>query len=181
MVTKASDWKKSGGTVGGTYELKVPSGHTCLVKRPGPEMFAQQGLMPNSLLEIVMPLIERAQEEGKTGDSTPMPDASMAELQKQILNDPVKIADMITSVDNITVFCVLQPKVWPVSKRDEVLADPDIAEDVKEATLAEYLFVDEVDFADKMFIFQYAVGGSANLERFREGTEALVDAGQAGD
>ena len=98
----------------------------------------------------------------------------------ELLNDSSKFADMITMVDAIAIHCVLAPVVSPESLRAEIWADPGLTQQEKEAKCEELLFVDEVDFEDKMFIFAYAVGGPADVERFRSGTQSLVAAGQAG-
>lgn len=163
MVTDAKSWKKKEEKKG--YELPLPSGNVCLVTRPGPEVFLKQGGVPNGLLGIVLPLLEEAQEKGKQGDGAPLPDEAMVELQKAITADPAKLADMFEMVDNITVQCVLEPLVSPAPPKGTA-RDPEL------------LYVDEVDFEDKIFIFQFAVGGTADLEQFRSGTQALVAAGQ---
>lgn len=164
MVTEAKNWKKAEST----HELTVPSGNVCLVRRPGPSVFLEDGNIPNSLLTLVMPLLEEAQDKGKTGDSTPMPDSSFADLQKIILDDPTKLKDLFTMMDHITVACVVSPVVLP---------EPEIGGERD----PEALYVDEIDFEDKSFIFNFIVGGTADLERFREGTDSAVAARQAGD
>lgn len=177
-TTNAKEWKK--GKKGKYFELEVPSGNTCLVRRPGPDLFTQQGNIPNSLLGVVMPLLEQAQAEGKKGDSTPMPDDAFVELQKAIIEDADKLKDMFAMMDSIVVSCVVAPVVHPISKREEIMADESIPEEERLEKIEDMLFVDEVDFEDKAAIFNYAVGGTADLERFRSGTAALVAAGQDG-
>jgi hypothetical protein len=182
MATSAKDWKKKEEG----HELEVPSGNTCLVRRPGPQAFLQVGIIPNSLLGIIMPLLEDAKEAGAQGDTTPVPETALADLQKEVLDDPTKLQDMFAMVDNIAVLCVIEPALLPVPSwtTEDLEAGRCTAEMVgREARSkkdAEQLYVDDVDFEDKVFVFQYAVGGTADLERFREGTEALVAAGQDG-
>lgn len=178
MATAAKDWKK--GKSDKNYELEVPSGNTCLVRRPGPQALLQSGSIPNSLLGVVMPLLEEAEKKGKQGDSSPTPDAAMADLQKAIIDDPEKLQDMFAMVDHVALQCVIAPHLTPASVRAEILANEELTQEEKDAQLEELLFVDDVDFEDKMVIFNYAVGGTADLERFRAGTQALVAAGQDG-
>lgn len=165
-VTDAKQWKK--GKKEQEFELTVPSGNVCLVRRPGPELFVEQGMIPNSLMALVMPMLDDAKAAGAKGDSKPLEDKDLVDLQKQMMSDPAKLADMFTMIDSITVYCVLAPNVLPAPDSGEPRDD-------------ELLYVDEVDFEDKMFIFQFAVGGTANLAKFRDGTAALVAARQAGD
>ena len=182
MATTARSWKKKNKDDKKLHDVSLPSGNVAQVRRPGPELFVRQGLVPNGLLQMVLPLLEDAKKQGAKGDTSEIPEAEFAKLQEELLSDPSKFADMITMVDNITLACVVQPKVWPASKREEIMAQEgwdQLDAEAQEAALDEYLFVDEVDFEDKMMIFQFAVGGTADLERFRLGTESAVAARQA--
>lgn len=163
MATAANQWKKKEEG----HELTVPSGNVCLVRRPGPDLFMGSGMVPNSLLGIVMPLLQDAQEKGKEGDSSPVPVEVLEPLQQNIMEDPEKISDMFVMIDSITLKCVIEPALSPVPEQGEE-RDP------------ERLYIDDIDFEDKIYIFNYAVGGAADLERFRLGTEAVVAGGQGG-
>lgn len=190
MATGAKQWKKKNKDQEKLVDLEVPSGNTCQVRRPGPELFMRQGMIPNSLMQLILPLLEDAKKQGAKGDSTPIPEEAFGDLQKELLDDPTKFADMLVMVDNITVACVVQPVVWPESKRAEVRQEvrtnaiegtsDEAMEALIEEAMEDYLFVDEVDFEDKMMIFSFAVGGSGELEKFRLGTQSLVAAGPAG-
>lgn len=161
MATNAKEWKKKSAK---SYELEVPSGNVCLVRRPGPSIFAElSGSIPNSLLGEVLPLLEEAERKGKTGDSSPVPPEALAELQDKILKSPQQLSEIVMMADEVTVRCVVEPVVHRVPEDGERDEDK--------------LYVDEVDFEDKIFIMNFVVGGTANLERFREGTQELVAAG----
>lgn len=176
MATTAKEWKKKNKA----HELQLPSGNTCLVRRPGPSVFMQQGMMPNSLLGVVMPLLEDAREKGKLEGGAPLPQEAFVALEKDIIENPEKLTDMFALADNITVACVVAPVVHPVSLRNEILADDSLNDEEKQAKIDDHLFVDDVDDEDKLFIMNFVVGGTADLDRFREGAEALVAAGQDG-
>jgi len=143
--TTASAWKAK--SVEGT-PLVVPSGNTCLVRAPGLQVFIKQGMIPNSLLPIVNDAIKKG--------SVPTND------DFNIQDDPEMLNEMMELMDAVTVYCVVEPAVeaMPVDDEGEPIPfsqrDPDT------------LYVDEVDFTDKIFIFQYAVGGSADLAKFRK-------------
>ena len=71
---------------------------------------------------------------------------------------------------------VVEPPVSPIPPEVEVngvlspgLRDPDV------------LYVDEVDIEDRMFILNFALGGTRNLERFREELADSVRPVQAGE
>lgn len=182
MATSAKEWKKKEEG----YELEVPSGNTCLVRRPGPQVFMQAGNIPNSLLAHILPLLEDAQKKGAEGDKTPLPEAALAEMQKDILDDPQKLQDMFAMVDRVALQCVIEPVVLPVPLwtatdfEGQLCTEEMIGQQALSKKMADNLYVDDVDFEDKIYIFNFAVGGTADFERFRLGTETLVAAGQDG-
>jgi len=120
-------------------ELRVPSGNVCLVRPVGLEAFISQGLIPNALMPII-------QESMKTGESP--------ELTEDMVSAEM-MAAMVKLFDSVTVYVVQQPTVHPAPKPGEEREE-------------DLLYVDEVDLSDKMFIFNFAVGGTRSLEGFRE-------------
>jgi len=125
--------------------LEVPSGNTALVRNPGMQVFLRKGLVPNSL----MPLVRK----GMTGKEP--------EIKLDDINED-QLEAMLDLFDAITCYCVIEPKVLPVPAEGEE-RDP------------EALYVDEVDFEDKQFIFQWAVGGTRDLEQFRKEQSNAVE------
>ena len=159
-VTSASAWKKQ--TVQGT-PLRVPSGNTCLVRAPGMEVFLREGVIPNGLMGII-------QEAMPKGGGN-VPDDAVLE---SLVADQEKLAQIVQLADAVTIYCCIEPKVEPAP----MIPNPRWAEDSLDPRLIvapmghpsrsdDVLYVDEVDFADKMYIFNFAVGGTADLERFR--------------
>lgn len=154
-VTSASDWKKQ--TTAG-IELEVPSGNTCRVKRPdGMRLFMERGMVPNAL----MPLVEEALS-GKKID--------VAALAEEAIKDTNKVKEMIGMIDAVVVDTVIEPVVAPIptDENGNVIpwGDPRRDDSV--------LYVDEVDASDKQFIFNFAVGGTKDLESFREEQAAAM-------
>lgn len=145
--SKASDFKK--GKV--AIDLELPSGNVCLAKRKTLDVFLSEGIIPNSLMGIVQQQLNAAENKD---------DALQGELQK-LASDPEKLKDVMALSDAVVIAVVLEPKVNPKPASEEE-RDEDL------------LYVDEVDMDDKMFIFQWAVGGTASVERFREERSALV-------
>lgn len=146
-VTPVQTWKKR--VTEGTL-LTVPSGNTALVRAPGMQAFLKEGVIPNGLKSIIQDAMVTGLAPG-------------ADVQQSMLDDPEKLQQIMDLVDAVTVACCLDPVVVPVPHdlNGEVLGfnHPDRDENT--------LYVDEVDFNDKLFIFNFAVGGTADLEKFR--------------
>lgn len=164
MVTDAKSWKRAVKT----HELELPSGNVCLARRPGVQAFISNGLIPNSLMEILVPLLDdsRKPQTDKLQDL----DAKVEALQDSLFKDPQKIEDLVDTADRVAIYCVVEPVILPVPQDDEGNEAPALKDPEK-------LYVDEVDLEDKMFIFQWATGGLSDLKPFREATSGDVAAG----
>lgn len=141
--TSASAWKsQNGGTL-----LRVPSGNTCRVKtNVGMQMFLKQGKIPNGLMGFIQDAMAKAKPGMSEKDNLDLDVASL-------LGDTDKLRDILDMAAAVVVEVVLEPVVTPVPPEGEP-RDPGL------------LYVDEVDFADQMYIFNFVVGGTADLERF---------------
>lgn len=152
-VTPASKWRQSTNAEG--HLVTLPSGNVARIKTPGIEVFLVSGMIPNSLL----PIVQQAMEAGKAGK-----EVEADELSQSIFSDPKKMADLIELVDSVAVMSFVEPKVLPVPKEGEGRITE--AEDV--------LYTDEISLEDRMFVFNYASGGTQSLERFRGELQAGV-------
>jgi len=175
----AKTWKRERGE-----DLELPSGNVALVKRPGPQALLSEGILPDTL----MPIVQQAISKGK---------GLRPQDMKKALEDPAKVADMLDSMDRLMVQVVIEPKVAYHKCRklvdmggatagpahDEWVSIPEHMRDgetecencgkVHPAT-DDFIYADDVDMEDKMFIFNYAVGGTRDLERFRSEHAARV-------
>lgn len=146
-VTSAQSWRKQ--TTEGT-PLVVPSGNTCLVRpSSGLDMFIRNGSIPNAL----MPMIQEAIDKGKP------PSAAALNLS----DNPELLSSILEMCDTAAIFMVMEPVIKPIPRDDQGEVIP-----FSQRETGEFLYVDEVVFEDKMFIFNWAVGGTADLEKFRE-------------
>lgn len=136
------------------YELEVPSGNVALVRPVGMQAFLDKGLIPNSLREIALESIK--------GKKTP-------ELKIEDLNEE-QIRNMMQLFDAVTVYCVLKPEVVATPLDDEGVPIPS-----RDREEVDALYVDDVDLQDKMFIFQFACGGTRSVEQFRDEYERSVE------
>jgi len=110
--------------------------------------------IPNNLLAIV----KKAMSDPK---KAPTPEEMMADVEM----DPEKLGAIMDFIDLIVVECLISPIV----KHDPPNEDRDMSPD------RVFLYVDEVDLDDKIFIWQYAVGGTRDLEAFRERQERNME------
>lgn len=159
----AADAWLSGG-IGGMEDLTVPSGQLCLVRRPGLEGLMKAGVLHNvdSLSQIVN---EKHLSRVKGKGSAP----EQAEINmSSLMDDPEGMAEVTHVIDKIVCHCVVKPEIHmtpnDVTRRQQGV-----------------VYADMVDLVDKMFIFNYVVGGTRDLESFRNGLEGAVGGLEAGE
>jgi hypothetical protein len=95
-----------------------------------------------------MEIIQEALQKGNQADIPAMVGVDEGKVDLDMVND------MFEMVERVVMECVVEPKVHPLPEDD--VRDNDL------------LYIDELDAMDKMFIFQWAVGGTSNLEQFLE-------------
>jgi len=155
-------------------DLDLPSGETCRVRRPG-----IQGLIKAGVLHGLDSLTSIVQTETiPTAEGKPKVDI------KAILDDSEKFGSMMTMVDKIVNYVVVEPSIVsslrPVINPESGLVREDangepILEEIPDAEREpELVYDDYIDVMDKMYIMNYAVGGSADLAKFREATQDVV-------
>lgn len=135
----------------GVEDLLLPSGQLCLVQRPG-----IQGLMAAGLLNETDSLtaLVSAGNKARTRKAPTI-------KAEDIATDPKAMADILALMDRVVCYVVLKPKI------ELTPANPSDME-------AGVIYVSSVDLDDKMFLFNYAVGGTRDLERFRKEHAAVV-------
>ena len=139
------------GSSRGYEEIVTPSGQLCLVRRPG-----VQNLIEAGVLHDVDTLSAIVSEEHlkRVGDETQIDVDSFAK-------DAASVANVLHVVDRVVTYCVVKPEV--------VMTPNDVTR-----RQAGVIYADMIDIDDRMFIFNYAVGGTRSVEQFRKDTEALV-------
>lgn len=133
-------------------ELLLPSGNTCLVKRPG-----VQGLIKAGLLDSLDSLTSIVQVEHIDANDP----KKMAAAVSKMAADPARINEALDVVDKAVCFAVVAPKVF--------MPPPD-----GETRMEDAVYADDVDEEDKMFIFQFLVGGTRDVESFRKESQAML-------
>jgi len=150
-TTSAKEWKSKSLRKG--KEMVLPSGHTCIAARVNLMVFMKSGKIPNSLRGM----IDQAMD-GK--------EISQDEILDKLLSGDEKtlktFEDMMKMADAVVCDCMIEPKVIPAPATEEERSDS-------------ILHVDEMDEEDRLFVFNYAVGGTRDLETFRAGQDANVE------
>lgn len=158
-----------------THDLPVPSGQLCQVRMPGVQAMIAAGVFES--IDTLTGLINEKhikRVQGRTPKAGPgSQNGQPVQVDTDaLMKDPKNLAKVFELVDKVTEHMVLQPKVKrPVKKIPqgeigsgeftEVLLKFEERED-------DVVYTDRIDMMDKMFIFQYAVGGDTDVESFRE-------------
>lgn len=158
-----TSWGSTG--IGELEDLKVPSGQLCLVKRVGPQGLMEAGILENvdTLTALVTKMIEKSQgkkpqdRRRKGQDTNEITDADVIEIMKK----PEDLRQIMSVVNRAVIYCVVEPKIH------------ETPEDPKERETSK-VYIDQVDLNDRMFIFNFVVGGTRDLEKFREQSAEVV-------
>jgi hypothetical protein len=139
--TTVAAWKKSALS---NEPIEMPSGNFLRIKRVGLQAMMSMGMVPNSLMAFAQKAV--AKGEGKQG----IDDDQLVDL----VQDEEKVREIGRFMDNVACFTAVEPTIAPLPEAG-VERDPD------------QLYVDDVSEEDKMFLFQLATGGTADVESFR--------------
>lgn len=162
--TPASQWQTT-VKVDGT-DLALPSGNIVRIRRMSPQTFLTAGVIPNPLLEIITASIR-----SKRG----MPPEKVEEMSK----DAEKIQASLEMFDRVMAYVALSPVVKMPPTCNHCNQYYNVDERHKDEVREDYhrydegprdpnvLYSDIVDIADKMFVFQFCLGGTRDLESFR--------------
>lgn len=175
--TPASQWKKKIDDQG--TALVLPSGNTALCKQISPLAFVTGGMIPDPLSNLITQAINE-----KRG-------VNPAKL-KALSENSTDIVAALEMFDRVLTNVVIEPPIeMPPTCAvtvDEGLcgeyANTPVHKDTHKSGHHAYregrrdpnvLYADIVDMDDKMFIFQWALGGTRDLERFREQQQERVE------
>lgn len=158
QASSVSDFKK----LKKGHSLELPSGLTVVARRVSLGAFIKKGEVPNALLEI----IQEALSKGQQADIAAMVGVEGEDGSVDL--DMVK--DMFETVESVVMEMVSQPKIHPLPTEDEDQQpiDPTDTEAIEEAKSDDKVYIDEIDEEDKMFLFQWATGGTSDVATFRE-------------
>lgn len=144
------------------HDLDLPSGATCLVIRPGPTGLIKAGLLDS--LDSLTSLVQIEHIDTKDPKK-------MAAAAKGMMQDPKRLQEGMDLIDKVVCFVVQQPAVRMPPTEEEI---KERAEKGLPPRDPKWFYIDDVDDEDKTFIFHYVMGGSKDLERFRQEREQLL-------
>lgn len=135
---------------GALVDLDLPSGQRCLAQRPGPEGLMAAGLLEDlDMLSTVLPKIMGGKSQKKDFDATEM------------MRNPQMMAQAMKLVNRVVVHVVQKPVITP---------EPDDPTDKERGKI----YPSSVSLEDRTFLFNWAVGGTRDLQRFREELQESV-------
>lgn len=143
-------------------DLVVPSGQTCQVRRPGMQGLIAEGILDR--MDILTAMVNDQHIERVKKGRRP-------DRVNEITSDPAKILEVLNSVDRVVAYIVTQPTVRRPVVTDDEGVERRIEDDDREPGV---IYTDLIDVEDKMFLFNYAVGGTRDVARFREQSDAVV-------
>ena len=146
-------------------ELELPSGNVCLALRPGAQGLIKAGLLDS--LDQLTGLVQVEHIDGNDPRKAGQTNVNVEDLMK----DPEKLAEGLSLVDKVICHVVKEPKIHMDLTDDEKASRrasglPEVDPDV--------IYASQVDEEDKMFVFQWAVGGTNDLIQFRTESQALM-------
>lgn len=154
-------------------DVVVPSGQKALVRRPGMDGLIQAGVLMemDSLTSLVDTKHVKRVKNGQ---------GFTEEINaKTLMQDPAELEKVMRIVDRTMPYIVVRPEIRLHFRDDEESGEIVIlsAEERQAARDAGFggVFTDQIDLNDRMFLFGLGVGGSADLERFREQSDEMLD------
>jgi len=143
--------------------VRLPSGLSAQVTRPGIQTFLKAGVLPDALRGVIEPAIRRGQG---------MRPQDEKELAQKASQDPKFLEELVRCYDVIVHQTWQAPRV--LLHEREVADGWEIIPEHERDPMQ--LYTDEIDFDDKAFTFNFAVGGVRDLKRFRQQFAEHVDA-----
>jgi hypothetical protein len=156
------------------FDITLPSGETCRARRPGVQGLIAMGLLDS--FDSLTSLVQTEHIEAKTarGKTPAKVDADQVQDMAAILmGDKDKLAKLLHMLDRVVAGIVIQPPVWIDYQIDK---EPDSEWEKRQVQAEESgaVAVRAVDLDDKLFLIQWAVGGSSDLAAFRQGSQELM-------
>lgn len=139
-------WLNNG--VGTMEDVLLPSGQLALVRRPGVEGLVKAGVLKN--LDSLTSLVNEAHIKRVEGKNGPEDHVDLNSL----MADEERMAAITHVIDRVLCYVVVRPEVH-MTPGDATRRVPGV------------VYADMVDLVDKMFVFNYVVGGTRDLESFR--------------
>lgn len=151
------------------HDLTLPSGATCQARRPGVQGFIKAGVLDS--FDSLTALVQTEHIEKKSTRPQKVTKEQALEAGMALMQNPDKLNAGFQMIDKLVAYTVTQPSVW-IDYQMIGESDLDWAKRQEEPG---QVGVRDIDLEDKLFLMQWAVGGSNDLAAFREGLPAGVD------
>lgn len=165
--------------------VTCPSGQTCMARKMNTEVLLATGLLEQfeSLSSLVMAGPIARAESKLSGHRKPAEqEAADAEAAAAmaVMKDPSLLNTIIDVADRALPHIVVEPVVRlhyvEVAGKRKMLSDADKAR-IRKTEGEGIIFTDQIDFLDKMHLFEWAAGGlSTSMAGFRGESDDVVDA-----
>lgn len=170
--------KRSGKTLGqGKYgsvtDLTLPSGETCSARRPGVQGLIAAGLLDNfdQLTALVQTEHIEKHSNRPVAAREQLTDAERVQAGLALIKDQDKLHAGFMLIDKLVAFIVTEPRVWiDYQTKDE--DDEAFQRRLELAEASGAIGVRDIDLNDKVYLVNWAVGGSSDLESFRQGLQS---------
>jgi hypothetical protein len=147
--------------LGSAEQLTLPSGQTCLAKRIGMDGMLEAGILGEA--DSLTAYVGRKHVRRVRG-AKGTPDGEQVNISS-VMRDPEAIKAMVFLMDRAVPLIVVDPKVH---LHFEFLDNGQTKMIPVEDREPGEVYTDQIGFEDKAYLFQYAVGGTRDLERFRQ-------------
>lgn len=180
--TPATQWQGK-VEVEGT-DLPLPSGNVARVRQLGPTAFLTSGMIPDPLTSLVRQAINSKQG---------LPPSAL----NKIADDPKQLTAALEMFDRVLVFAVIMPSIemppacafdvnlgvgdpkpcgeYANTDRHQKVGHPDYHKYREGDREPGTLYADQVKMDDKMFVFNWVLGGTRDLSKFREQLSGTVE------
>lgn len=172
-VSDVSAWKRRQDAV----VISLPSGEKCLARRVGMKVFLKVGVVPDYLATTVQKLIAAKQGGPPSKVFNEMAKDTQAVLKTEELMDRALCMTVVQPRVVMPPGCAYKDSSGKVCGKWLAYNDADVHNHesdffdhdyVLEERSDEVLYADEVDMEDKLFLFNWSVGGGADLDTFRK-------------
>lgn len=179
-ATSAREWKQ--GLKVESFPVTVPSGNTAMVKKIHIEEFLRSGWIPNPLIPAIEDMMKRGGGE-----------KAVKSVSDKAMQKVENIRAVRRMVDRVVVECTVEPNVHPEPPclscfgmpedpghdGTDVMREGEVFLEAHKFVSAprdeDFLYVDEVDWADKFAVYDFALSEAAQPIPFREEQEGDVE------
>lgn len=160
----------------GEEDLVLPSTQTCRARRVSIETLLEMGIVAEA--DTLTPLVQQYTKDIQRGGPSSPKETVIDEAA--MMQDPETLKKIIFLADKSMPHIVISPRValhfkeTTVGKTTVTKAYTDAERAEIRETQPDIIFTDQIGLEDKMYLFEWALGGLAKMVTFRPGSQADV-------